>query len=663
MARNGFRKTVHGQRGEVTLRTVLLTFTGSLLLLVLFSTVSIGFDRFRGYIADQQQGHAQDGATALGMSLSNAIDGRDPVASASVVDAVFDSGRYLSVKYLDTTGKVIAGREDSLSDIDVPGWFISLVHLPVSVGEAEVMRGWSRLGTVEVVSHPGQAYRDLWTVTVGVGAGVCLVALLGLALLFWIITRALLPLRAVEGQARALGRRDFRRRVTTRSTRELNQVTHALNQMADDLSRLFEGQAKLIQHLRKINNEDQLTGLASRSAFEQRLKVEVESEERAAPGLLMLFQLSGFSQFNQVFGREEADQLLAAVADVIREFAEHHADAFAGRRSGAEIAIFLPGISRADGLIWGQELIDKIGSVCSQKTGESLNMQVHAGIAEAEDSHLVRDLWAAVDEALRQAQTEAVSCCHLSDPDRLDHRNTDQWRSLISEAIARKQLSLWMQPMNEPGSKTAAFYQVFSRIESVDGHVKAGIFVPMAERFGLIPAVDDQMISMTLDRLRQYPDEYLSMTLGKLSVADPAFRTRMVETLEASGADRHRLMIGISEHTLSLHHAEVAELVAALNRLEVPVIVDRFGVGGVPFSYLRNLRFQAVRIDHSFVHDIDVHGDNRFYIESVMSIAHSTGVKVYVSGVETAKEYDVLTEIGVDGVMGYHLARPFKADR
>ncbi len=312
------------QRGVITLRSLLLLFTGGLLLLVLVAAVSVSFDRFRDYMTDQLHGHSQDGATAIGLSLSNAIDGRDPVAASSLIDAVFDSGRYLSVVYLDNQGEEIAGRETSLRDLKVPGWFVSLADLPLPTGEAEVVRGWSLLGKVEVVSHPGRAYEDLWKVTSRTVAGSVMVAGVGLIGLFWTVTRLLRPLRAVERQARALGRRDFRRRVDISSTRELNQVTRAMNQMADDLGQLFEGQAKLIQHLRKVNNEDSVTGMASRRAFEQRLKVEVESEERAAPGVLFLIQLADFARYNQTYGREEADRLLVCIADAIGAFTRRH---------------------------------------------------------------------------------------------------------------------------------------------------------------------------------------------------------------------------------------------------------------------------------------------------------------------------------------------------
>ncbi len=94
-----------------------------------------------------------------GLSLSNAIDGRDPVASASLIDAVFDSGRYLSVGYLNHQGEEVAGRAMTLNEVAVPGWFVALADLPLPVAEAEVVRGWSRLGKVQGNQPPWPGLR------------------------------------------------------------------------------------------------------------------------------------------------------------------------------------------------------------------------------------------------------------------------------------------------------------------------------------------------------------------------------------------------------------------------------------------------------------------------------------------------------------------------
>src|SRR5690606_15832025 len=273
-------------------------------------------------------------------------------------------------------------------------------------------RGWSRLGKVRVVSHPGRAYDDLWRITLGLVLSALVIATGGLLGLFLLLRRALKPLKEVEAQARALGQRDFRKRVSIRSTRELNRVTEAMNQMADDLGQLFEGQGKLIQHLRRVNNEDPVTGLASRSAFDQRMKVEVESEEKSAPGVLIMLHLAYFADYNLACGRDEGDRLLRQVAAGIRAFVARHAESFAGRRTGAEFAVFVPGASAADVRIWAEQLVQELDGIYSDLSAP-MDAHVHAGLAVARPDEGVRALLAAADEALRAAQQREESCSLL----------------------------------------------------------------------------------------------------------------------------------------------------------------------------------------------------------------------------------------------------------
>jgi diguanylate cyclase (GGDEF)-like protein len=651
----------HQQRGVATLNTMLLLFTGSLLVLVVLAGFVTSYSYFRNYVSEQLGGQARDGAVAVGLSLSNAIDARDPVAAASLIDSVFDSGRYLSVRYLNNQGVEVAGRSVELGDVHAPSWFRSMVDLEPPPAEAEVIRGWSRLGSVKVVSHPGRAYKDLWQITLGLLAGALIIGGAGLFALFVLLRWTLRPLRALEQQANALGRRDFRKRVTVQSTRELNQVTAAMNQMADDLGQLFEGQAKLIQHLRRVNNEDPVTGLASRNAFDQRLKAELESQERMVPGVLMLIQLADFISFNQAYGRAEADRLLLRIAGSINRFVAAHVDSFASRRMGAEFAIFVPGALHADAGVWCQELVLELDGLYSTHAAP-MPVAVHGGVARSQEGRGARDLLAAADEALRLAQGQEETHCHLADPHKDGHYNLETWRSVISQAIRNQALSLWLQPMVSERDAQPVYHQVLSRIDSAEGALKAGVFVPMAERFGLIADIDRLLVQGVLKRLSEHSGQPLAIALGAASVSSESFRKDMIAMLEQAGPEIRQLWVGISEQTIHHHRTATGLLVRALGRFGVPVLVDRFGVGGVPFSYLRNLRFQALRIDYSFVRDIDTHEGNRFYLESVISIAHSRGVKVFATGVETAAEYSVLCTLGIDGAMGYHLGRPFAAD-
>ncbi|WP_372964668.1 EAL domain-containing protein [Marinobacter sp.] len=650
-----------GQYGVISLQGLLLLFTGSLLVLILLFFFATSYNHFRDYVSSQLTAHAHDGATATGLSLSNSIDGSDPVAAASLVDAVFDSGRYYSVEYLAHDDSVIAGRTMSKNASAAPAWFVQLTALPKPVAEAEVVRGWARLGKVRVVSYLGRAYDDLWRITIGLLLAALVIGGAGLFILWLLLRRLLRPLKELEVQARALGQRDFRKRVNVRSTRELNQVTEAMNQMASDLGQLFDTQGKLIQHLRKVNNEDQVTGLASRSAFDQRLKVEVESEEKSAPGVLMMIQLDRFGDYNRSRGREDADLVLRQLAAAINTFVERHAGAFAGRRTGAEFSVFLPGASAADAKVWAQELVTELDRIYSDLAAP-VAQGLHAGLAVAFPGAGIRDLLAASDEALRAAQQREESCYWIDETSAGNHHNMETWRAIITQAIHEQNLSLWLQPMVKGPEKVLSHYQVFSRINTAEGALKAGLFLPMAEQLGLVADIDRLLVARVLERLIDNSDEILAISLGSSSVADESFCDDILTMLKSSVSVVGRLWVGISEVTLRYHGKPARKLIRALVKLGIPVLVDRFGVGGVPFSYLRRLPLRALRIDNSFVHGLDSHEENRFWLESVIGIARSRGVQVFATGVETSAEYSVLCKLGIDGAMGYHLGRPFAAD-
>ncbi|WP_203142868.1 bifunctional diguanylate cyclase/phosphodiesterase [Marinobacter mangrovi] len=652
------RKT---RRGIISLQLLLLLFTGSLILLLMVASLLAGMIGFRGYIVEQLEGHAHDGAVAVGLSLSNAIDGRDAVAASSLIDATFDSGRYLVIRYKNTSADFEIERRDRLRTPGVPGWFVSLVDLPVErFGQrAEVVRGWQRLGFVEVVSHPGQGYRDLWRMARQMALGALLIGIVALLILFFILRRVLRPLAGLERQAEAIRNRDFRSRAPEAGTRELARVTSAMNQMTHDLGALFEGQAKLIQHLRRMSNEDRLTGLASRSAFEQRMSVAVESRDSRRQGALVLLQLADFGRCNQLEGRQAADNLLLAVAERIQAFVREHPGSFAGRRNGAEFALFLPGAAPVDAEFWVRQLLADLDGIYADRSA-GRDVAVHAGLA-ATNGHLAgtRELLAACDEALRQAQMSRETDCKVFDTTQSVQHSVDQWREHLESSLDAERIRLVYQPMLRTVDQSVHHYHVLSRIEVNGEWVAAGIFLPMAERFRMMARLDRIVFRRVLDLLRQYPLQSFSLTLGSSSIADAGFRDWLARTLSEEGAAvLARLWVYLPEDAVHHHRADVGNCVKLLRRHDVRVLVDHFGVGGVPFSYLRNLPFQALRIDPSFIRNIDTHPDNRFYLESIVPIAHSRGVEVFVAGVETAAEWHLVSVLGVDGGIGYHLARP-----
>src|SRR5690606_30386837 len=301
-----------------------------------------------------------------------------------------------------------------------------------------------------------------------------------------------------------------------------------------------------------------------------------------------------FADYNLAYGRDEGDRLLRQVAAGIRAFVARHAESFAGRRTGAEFAVFVPGASAADVRIWAEQLVQELDGIYSDLSAP-MDAHVHAGLAVARPDEGVRALLAAADEALRAAQQREESCSLLfPDSGVENHHNMETWRTIIAQAIREDNLSLWLQPMVHGDDQSLVHYQVFSRIDTAEGALKAGLYVPVAERLGLLADIDRMLIARALECLERHPERALAVSLGSSSVASKDFRDNLVAMLAQAGGVAARLWVGIAEVTIHHHRKAVSALVRELSRLGVPVLVDRFGVGGVPFSYLKRLPFRAV---------------------------------------------------------------------
>ena len=116
-------------------------------------------------VAEQMHVHAQDTATSLGLSMTQAAQEKDIATMDTMFNAVSDSGYFQRIYFSDLDGNTLIDREFPVSLQGVPGWFVSFIDLPSNEGRAEVTSDWMQLGEVVVVSHPGQAYLKLWRVT------------------------------------------------------------------------------------------------------------------------------------------------------------------------------------------------------------------------------------------------------------------------------------------------------------------------------------------------------------------------------------------------------------------------------------------------------------------------------------------------------------------
>ena len=650
---------------SITLKQILLWFTGLLMASLLVVNFFLNISSSRDYMQQQLSSHAQDAATSLGLSLSSVIDANDTIMASSMIDAMFDSGYYRHIIYFDVKGDAKVLRHSPMKVGGVPAWFVEWVDLDAPEGKAEVVSGWMQLGSVSVVSHPGYAYEQLWRSLKAELVWFALIGTVAFLAMNLVITTILLPLMRMEKQAKAVRDRDFSYRAPMPKTRELKRVAVAMNSMSDRLGKMFGEQLALIEHLRAQSFQDAVTGLGNRAEFDKRLKAELESEQSAAVGSLLLIQLGDFTAYNQANGRQAGDELLSLLAEAIKSDAVKVTDAFIARRSGSDFSVFLPGVVDEQADKFANDLLHKLAGLHLVKQ-MCRNDILHVGIASTMAKISLPLFLSEADMALRRAQASGPNGWQryvLSSSSALPEDSVKQaheWLTILRETLSSKSIVFHYQPVYNRDRSSVMHYQVLSRIEVNDELVVAGVFIPMAERFSLLVDFDRLVVDQAITRLGHglNVDARLCVNLSVHSIANTDFVNWLLDTLKQHPKEARKLIFEVSEYCLQEAGDSLERLVEFSKPLGYEVSIDRFGVAAVPFSYLQHLSIHYIKVDHSFIRDIQNSRDNQFFLRSVLQIAHGQDIQVIAVGVEFEEEWKSIEPLGIDGAMGYYLCRP-----
>ncbi len=376
---------------------LVVAFSGSFV-----SSVENSREQLRG----QLRSHAQDAATALGLSLTPHVD--DPAMVQLMVSSIFDSGYFASIRVIDIkSGKPLVERVQAHAERTVPGWFERLVDLQPQGGDALIMRGWEQAARVEVVSHPQFALARLWDSALGSLYWLLACGAASLLLGGWLLRRQLRPLDQMVRQAHAISRREFLSLPRLPRTPELRRVVQAMNQMVEKLRTLFAEEAARSDKLRAQAYQDSLTGLPNRRLFDARLNEQLGAGEHEHAGQLLLLRLNDLNGLNQRLGGQRTDELIQAVARLLVDSCgqQGRTDWLLARSRGGEFAVLAPGCSREQAERLAEELCEGLENLA--RTGASdLTPVAYLGISAFAEGDSPADLLARADQALAQQSLE-----------------------------------------------------------------------------------------------------------------------------------------------------------------------------------------------------------------------------------------------------------------
>lgn len=648
----------------MTLYRQLVIFTLFLFLLLFAGTWFAKLNSTRTFLVDQLESHAQDTATSLGLSISQHVMEDDMVAVEGMVNAVFDRGYYRIVRFADTKGNVLIERVLDVTIENVPQWFIRLVPLKTPEANANVMSGWRQAGTIHIKSHPGYAYKTLWETAVRttiwfVVCGIFVLIAGGLGL------RVLLkPLNLVERQADAICRKKYEIQEPLPWTRELRRVVEAMNRMTHKVKEMFAEQAAQAERLREHAYIDSLTGLGNRRYFESQMTARLDRLDSTTQGIVLLVQIRDLQELNKQRGFQAGDELLKRVATLLRESTEEYVNCVLARLTGGDFGIFLPDVAPWDAEAIAAGVANKLSQLATEQLTLTDNVG-HVGASTYDCATTLGRLLSEADLALRAAQQAG--------PNRWDVRaiteetkeaplGQQQWKDALEKALQERRISLDAQPVVKTDDRDHVLHlEVFSRIIEESGNLlSAGVFMPFAERLGLVSSLDRIVLEevMHLNRKTLGVDN-IAVNVSPASLQDDAFREWVHASLKDLSLDAPRILFEFPEFGAVQNLSLVKEFSILVRESGHGMGLDHYGQSFSHLGYLQSLRPDYVKIDRAYTGELkDEESDSRFFIGSLCSVAHSLDIAVIAEGVETEHQWEILKELNVDAIQGYVVARP-----
>jgi len=643
-----------------------LLFSTLLILLCLCTGLWMGeLKRTRDFLVNQMETHAQDTATSLGLSLTTLTKGIDIPAMETMINALFDRGYYRTIELRDVAGKLLIERRADLTLDQVPTWFIRLVPLSAPQATSLVMHGWQQAGAISVESHPGYAYQTLWqaarTTALWFSLTGALVAVLG-----GLGLRTLLkPLRRVEEQAMALCDRQFPIQEQLPRTRELRRVVTAMNRMTLRIREMFNEQAAIADTLRQHTYQDPLTAVGNRRFLEAQIKAKLEGRDTAVQGSFLLFQIQDLLAINQEYGYQQGDRIIKDTAASIQQVCLELPEAMLARMGGGDFALFLPNTDAQTTKRIADSILEDIHQQILAEPSGPTEVCVCSGGVLYEQPASFEQLLTRADTALNAArynQNLKVVLLPLIDGEPAIYAGKTQWKELLEDIIAKRSIILYSQPTvsHQDFSKTL-HHEIFTRVIDASGsHLSMGMFLPMAERLGLMPTLDKMIIEQLLQQpLQQFAPHRIAINMSPLSLADGEFVAWLHRQLTQCAQAGLQLNFEFPEFRVIRHNNLIKEFSEVIKRQGHCLGIDHFGQGLMHFGYLKSLLPDYVKIDRAITNELlDEQSDRYFFINTLCNVAHSLDIKVIVEAVENERQWQTLSKMHIDAVQGYYIQHP-----
>ena len=424
--------------------------------------------------------------------------------------------------------------------------------------------------------------------------------------------------------------------------------------------------SKATAELLFLASNDSLTNVFNRRGIEEVLETAMKGFHVEKPMALAYLDLNRFKLINDLYGHNTGDEILQQVCLRVKESIPGHVHI--GRVGGDVFLLVLEdtNITAAEAIC--RCVSDGVGTAPYKVGSRAFQVRCSIGLIEVSASMQVKDAVSTADRACREAKANNKGGLVVYAKDATafqQHEAEINLLTLLSSATATDGLFLVMQPiMSLSAPHDSLNFEVLLRMRDHTGAlIPTDKLIKAGENSGRMSVIDRWVLSTTLTWLNQHygtmrHTKFLCINLSGASLNDESFMKEVYRMLESNSHIAHHICLEITESVALNDLANTRRFVGKVRSYGVKVALDDFGAGYTSFTYLKDITSDFLKIDGSFIVDMNKHPANIAIVEAIVSLAKNLGMKTIAEWTEDTATVQTLAEIGVDYVQGYIVARP-----
>jgi diguanylate cyclase (GGDEF)-like protein len=423
----------------------------------------------------------------------------------------------------------------------------------------------------------------------------------------------------------------------------------------EEITERKRAEAKIVH----LAHHDVLTGLPNRAAFNERFALALEGAIKSGePMALMCLDLDRFKHVNDLFGHALGDLLLCEVARRLQAAA---GDTFLARIGGDEFSLILTGGNVASAAARLAERITTALGDCIELKGRKLTANVSVGVAlYPNDASDGEELICNADAALYRAKSDGPGSYRFFEPE-MDRqlRESHEIQHELSSALQNDEFKLVYQPVALIGGDVIGFEALLRWHHPIRGLVPPSTFIPLAEDGGLIIPLGEWVLRAACREAVSWQSEaQVAVNLSPVQFHHGDLPGLIHSVLLETGLSPSRLELEITESVLVDDFSHAQSILRRLKTLGVKISMDDFGTGYSSLSYLQSFPFDKIKIDRSFVSDLETNNNSAAIVRAVITLARSLNLPVLAEGVETEAQRKILSKEGCNQIQGYLIGKP-----